>query len=441
MGTNWRWGVAVAVCSWLLAAAALAAANPEKIETAREILRLYLDGEYQAFVDRGDATVKAGFTAKQAAATKQQLEALYGPFQSIDGVEHKFVQGMDAVMFNARHERAILTLLVALNDQDEMAGFRVVNIEQLKEWEPPKYADQSKFTESDLTVKEGRYELPGKLCTPKGAGPFPAIVLVHGSGPHDADETILVNKPFKDLAWGLASQGVAVLRYEKRTHKYGAEMDVEKLTLEEEVIDDALAAVNLLREQPKIDAKHVFVLGHSLGGLAAPYIGARDDKLGGLVILAGSARPLLDVVCEQIAYLSNLDGDMTDDEQAVLDQAKEVRRQVRAGKLEDPSPPLLGAPAAYWAHIDARRPAEEAATLDMPMMVIQAGRDYQVTDDCFTVWKQQLNGRDRVWFAHYDNLNHLMMAGEGKATNEEYAVAGHVDEKVVKDIAAWIRGS
>jgi len=86
-------------------------------------------------------------------------------------------------------------------------------------------------------------------CDPEGKGPFPAVVLVHGSGPQDRDETIGPNKPFRDLAWGLASQGIAVLRYDKRTKVHGAMMAgaVEQFTVKEETIDDALAAVALLR--------------------------------------------------------------------------------------------------------------------------------------------------------------------------------------------------
>src|SRR5437868_1155092 len=72
------------------------------------------------------------------------------------------------------------------------------------------------FDEREVTVGKGEWELPGTLGLPKGSGPFPAVVLVQGSGPQDRDETMGVNKPFQDIAWGLASNGIAVLRYDKR---------------------------------------------------------------------------------------------------------------------------------------------------------------------------------------------------------------------------------
>src|SRR2546421_397489 len=78
--------------------------------------------------------------------------------------------------------------------------------------------------ETEVTVGKGEWVLPGTLPLPTGDGPFPAVVLVHGSGPHDRDETIGPSRPFRDLAGGLASQGIAVLRYEKRTKEHAAKL-------------------------------------------------------------------------------------------------------------------------------------------------------------------------------------------------------------------------
>ena len=132
-------------------------------------------------------------------------------------------------------------------------------------------------------------------------------MLVHGSGPNDRDETLGPNKPFRDLAWGLADRGIAVLRYDKRTSVYGGKMAGNKnLTVREETIDDALLAVKLLRGRPDIDPKRIFILGHSLGGMVAPRIGADDPSLAGLIILAGATRPLPDVAREQLEYIASL---------------------------------------------------------------------------------------------------------------------------------------
>ena len=111
--------------------------------------------------------------------------------------------------------------------------------------------------------------LPGTLTLPAGTARVPAVVLVHGSGPHDRDETVGVNKPFLDLAEGLAAQGIAVLRYEKRTRVAPLSFIGRRFTVNDEVVDDAVAAVQLLRTEPGIDPARIVVVGHSLGAVRA----------------------------------------------------------------------------------------------------------------------------------------------------------------------------
>src|SRR5262249_52803909 len=158
----------------------------------------------------------------------------------------------------------------------------------------------------------------------KGKGPFPCVVLVHGSGAHDADETIGPNKPFRDLAWGLAARGVASLRYEKRTYTHPKKLAEHKgpFTVKEEVVDDAVAAVRLALSHKEVNAKKVFLLGHSLGGLMAPRVGEQEPRLRGLILLAGCTRPLEDLVLEQFDYLASLHDKLTEDDKKELEKIK-----------------------------------------------------------------------------------------------------------------------
>lgn len=421
----------------LVALAVPAVAEHPSTVAARKTLKLFLDGQYAEFVAAGTDGLQSKFTPQQAEMIAKQFAAQFGRYQVEQSVEHSVISGLDSNRFALRFEKAILSVQVTLDAQGKLAGFLITGVEAVNPAPLPPYADPEKYTEVKLTVKTGDYELPGTLTLPRDAKQCPAVVLVHGSGPHDQDETVLGTKPFRDLAAGLATRGVAVLRYEKRTHKYGGQMKPQDVTLETETIDDAVSAAALLRTRPEIDPKRVFVAGHSLGGTAAPFIAQRDDQLAGLIILAGTPRSLLDLVAEQVEYIAKLDGDLSEEEKTQLETINKSIAAIRAGKAGEDDVPLPGAPLKYWQQLEKLPTLATAQQLKLPILIVQFGRDYQVTQKCFEAWQKGLKDRKNVTFKVYDDLNHLMVKGSGKSSPQEYSTAGNVDEAVVRDLARW----
>ena len=156
--------------------------------------------------------------------------------------------------------------------------------------------------ESIILGQGTRYPLKGMLTLPDGDGPFPALVLVHGSGSSNMDEKVGKLTPFKDIARGLARRGIASVRYDKRSFAHGLKMMMDKknpITVREETIDDALLAAALLRADPRIDAGRVFLIGHSMGAMLAPRIECSGGDFRGLILLAGTPRRLEEVLLEQ----------------------------------------------------------------------------------------------------------------------------------------------
>jgi fermentation-respiration switch protein FrsA (DUF1100 family) len=100
---------------------------------------------------------------------------------------------------------------------------------------------------------------------------------------------------------------------------------------------------------------------------------------------------------------------------------------------------FLGAGADYWIDLQGYYPSEAAKSIDRPLLILQGGRDYQVTVKDFDGWKKALSGKDNVEFKLYPAHNHLLIPGKGKCTPAEYQIAGHVDREVIEDIAAWIK--
>jgi dipeptidyl aminopeptidase/acylaminoacyl peptidase len=281
---------------------------------------------------------------------------------------------------------------------------------------------------------------------PKGDGPFPGLVLVHGSGPNDRDESLGPNKPFKDLAWGLASRGIAVLRYDKRSKVYGAKIVADPkleagLTVKDEIIDDALAAAALLQGTAKIDKKKVFILGHSLGGFLIPRIGmaAKPLNVAGFISIAGLTRPLEDTILRQMMYLAG--GDTSEETTRRLEGIKADVARIKAFTPADQGSTvkILGAMAAYWLDVRGYNPPELAKSVAKPMLILQGSRDYQVTIEDFENWKVALGSRKDVEFHLYPKLNHLVFEGKGLIMPTEYIqIHGSVAPYVIEDIAAWI---
>ncbi|HEY8540959.1 MAG TPA: alpha/beta fold hydrolase, partial [Pseudothermotoga sp.] len=246
----------------------------------------------------------------------------------------------------------------------------------------------------------------------------------------------------KDIAWGLASNGIAVLRYDKRTKVYPEECVkmIDTFTVNDETVDDALAAIDLLKNFEKIDKDKIFILGHSLGATMAPRIAARSEKLAGIILLAPTARGLYILnALDQLEYIFSLDGKIDESESKQLLDMREQLERIQKRQLKD-NEVVLGSSKAYWYDLLDYNPVELAKSLTVPILIMQGARDYQVTMKDFGIWHEALKGKGNVTFKVYEDLNHLFIPGKGPSTPAEYQQPGNVDSKIIEDIVQWIKG-
>src|SRR3989475_4758644 len=227
------------------------------MDTAQQIVTQLVQGDFAAVEQRLAGLIKPLRPVEALRASWHGIEQQVGAFQeqgktSVVQTQQGLVQVVTCVF-----ERARLDVNITLNDAGEIVALTITPVGTVEQqanatYEPPSYAQLDRFHEQEVQIGHGKWVLPGTVSLPQGDGPFAAVLLVPGSGRSDRDETIPPNKPFRDLAWGLASQGIAALRYEKRTNVYAAQLESERdtLTVKEEVIDDALEAVALLRDWP-----------------------------------------------------------------------------------------------------------------------------------------------------------------------------------------------
>ena len=432
--------------------AARASAQAEDVLTvkAREFLTALEKGDFKlAARDFDETMLKVSGPDKLETMWRTQLPPQLGAFKKQAAARRDQFQGYEIVLVTCEFEKATLDTRVVFDKAGKIAGFGFVPTAPPVKYGPPAYADPAKFEESDATVGSGEWQLPGTLTMPKGAGPFPGLVLVHGSGPNDRNESLGPNRPFQDLAWGLATRGIAVLRYDKRSKVHGAKILANSkleatMTVKDETIDDALAAAAILQKTGKVDKARVFILGHSQGGFLMPRIAMAAESLNvaGFISMAGLTRPLEDTILRQMDYLFGLAGGaVSEEDKKKLQDIKDAVAKVKALTNTDISSTakLLGAMPAYWLDIRGYDPPGMAKTVVKPMLILQGGRDYQVTTEDFENWKKALGGRKDVEFHLYPKLNHLFYEGEGILTPLEYLQKhGSVAPYVIEDIAAWL---
>ena len=437
-------GVMLVVCAVAAPQAQLPTPPPSRITLA--------EAAVDAMVAREFARVSAQFdTAMKKAMPDDSLQKGWdgamlqiGGFVRRNPAREQHKSGYAAVIIPCDFQRGKMEVTIVFDAAGQIAGMQMRPATPPVQYAPPAYAVANAYTEREVTVGTGEWALPGTFSRPVGTGPFPAIVLVHGSGPNDRDETFGPNKTFKDQSLGLASRGVAVLRYDKRTLVHRAKVaPLTQFTVKEETIDDAVAAVAMLRSEASVDPSRIFVLGHSLGGMIAPRIAAADARIAGIIIMAGAVRSLDQSVLDQYTYLAEADGTVTAAEQQMIDDAKRTIEIVAKLTPEDAKTgrSIGGGPVSYWLDLRGFDPPAAAARLSHRVLVLQGQRDYQVTVADFERWKAGLANKTNAQFRLYPTLNHFFLPGTGKSLPAEYSTPGNVPVEVITDIAAWVKGS
>lgn len=372
----------------------------------------------------------------------KQSEKQFGQLQSKGEWQKESAQGITFYHSDLKFERYSLRFLLSFDADGKMNTIRLMPVPAASTARPVVY-NKEKMLERDVTVGADGFKLPGTLTLPVGKRKVPVVIFVHGSGPQDRDETVGPNKPFRDLAWGLAERGIATLRYEKRTKAYGAACVPEgrEIDYDTESVDDAVAIAAWAKTLPEVDSDSVYVLGHSLGATLAPRIAEQADGLAGIILVAALARPFEDAIVEQVTYISSL----KDSSDSAKKQIAEIKKQADNTKklgtpeFDDKIPLLLDIPRSYWEFANAYKPVEVAVKLTLPMLILQGERDYQVTMEDFGLWRFGLLRNKNAFFKSYPKLNHILQEGSGKATPFEYERESPVVGYVMDDIVSFIR--
>ena len=394
-----------------------------------------LDGAWAMSPQMDAAIVKMGGMAGLA----NQIAAQLGTAAEISPAYEGSVKGMKTYSVPCAFSKTPADLILIVQD-GAIAGLQVGKYSGSVKEEP----ESAVFDSVELALPVPSLgELPGILTVPKGEGPFPAVILLQGSGPSDKDETVGNLKPFRDIAEGLAAYGIAVYRFDKRTYVYGEELATEKqISLEDEYLEDAVNAVQLVAEQEKIDPTRIWVLGHSLGGNAVPAVARALEqapvKACGFIMMAASPRPLDVLMREQYDFLYSLLPEVTEEQQAEKDAlfADLDRLQDLDSLTEDDT--VAGVYSSYWKWLADYDILQAADEITEPVLLLQGEEDYQVTTVDFDIWKEAVGAKENWKLISYPGLTHIFMTGQKSEGSAAYSRDGKVDAQVIGDIARFI---
>lgn len=313
------------------------------------------------------------------------------------------------------------------------------------EYAPPEEVRNMSFGKEQLTVHSDTFDLPAEVIIPRGCNKCPMLVLVHGSGPNDMDESIGPNKVFKDLALLLASRGIATLRYDKRSKIYPDVFESgTEFSIYDETVNDALAALELARTLPYIDSSRVYVLGHSLGAYAAPLIANADRELAGTILLAGPDRPIYELLPEQYRFLLALDGKLQRKEKKMIRKIDQAAARLREASGDEKI--TLKTEVGYWPpsffqQLAEYRPSGMMDTLPGRFLVLQGEMDYQVSyERDFLPMRNRVSAQQigRIRFQSFKNTDHLMMDCGESSEPSDYYRPRHVRSEVIDAIKEFI---
>jgi dienelactone hydrolase len=461
---NPRLSVFILALTTLLGTRSAMASNdePPEVLRARELIGLLAEGKFDQFVSAGNEAIQRTVTAEHADRLWSAILMRCGKYEERITVRTLPTGECRIVGLALHFEHAVQPVRVEIDPQGRLAGFWLDPAEMTRPYEPPPYANPTRYEEQVVSIP-AELPLPATLTIPVGSGPHPAVVLVHAAGPLDRDSTIGVRRPFRDLALGLATRGLGgvcrgggvgggwggggggggvggALANCERSHIYRAMgwWPPDGWSFSSIAIDDTLAALELLRNHSQIDSQRLYVLGHGLGGMAAPHAAERDGRLAGIVIVGCGARSVLDIMLDESRYLARLDGVVSARENEQLARLTQYFTAIRAGRLAD-VPPTANIPVQFLAEVHQLDVLATVGRLKTTVLVVLGGRDFQTTTEDQSLWAQALAARPQSDFKVLEDLDHTLVAGSGPASPDDYLQPGHVDAAVIDLLADWLR--
>jgi pimeloyl-ACP methyl ester carboxylesterase len=347
---------------------------------------------------------------------------------------------------------------------------RVAEVPKLNRPQDPKKPYPYDEQEVSYRNEKDNIKISGTLTLPRGGGPYPAVLLITGSGAQDRNETIAGHRPFLVLADHLTRNGIAVLRVDDRGIG-GTELGSLSAT-SENYAEDVLAGVSFLKQRKEIDQKMIGLIGHSEGGMIAPMAAARSNDVAFIVMLAGPGQLGEDIIYTQTELIHKAQGTPPDTLARIIALSRRINAIVKAetdgkrieqritdeiaayaGTLNDVQKKQFEPAAAavkgfipmyrtaWYRYFITFDPRPVLKNVKVPVLALNGEHDLQVA------WKQNLDliaaslkagGNGDVTIKPFPNLNHLFQTSKTGLLSEYNQIEETMSPEVLKTVSDWI---
>jgi dienelactone hydrolase len=420
----------------------ITSAQNKATEITQNILTYFKNQQFDKVYNMQDATMKRYMDADRLDMTWNGLIENYDSLQYINKTIITQKDSNTITETKIDFVKKSFLFKLTINNKGELSGMYFLNT-KLK-YTPPEYINTLNFIETKFAVPTNGISSEGVLSMPKAQQNVPLVIIVGGSGGTDKDGSLGPNKPYNDLAWGLAAQGIAVYRYDKRTanpENLKSIKNINDFLLYQEYVEDVKNIVAHFSNDKRINPKQIYVAGHSQGGFMLPYFVKACPKIKGVISLAGNYGNVVDLMAYQFEYLKQFLPDSASKlaYDVMIKKAEYMRRNVSSTQINKDSM-IPGLTMPYVRDMMANGPEKLHAVLHKKTaLFIQGERDYQVPMSEFELWKQAMQKSCCATFISYPKLNHLLMEGEGISKPTEYNTPNNVPEYVANEIAKWIK--
>ncbi|HOO32225.1 MAG TPA: alpha/beta hydrolase [Thermotogota bacterium] len=415
-------------------------AQTEQVKLLQEYLESFFSGNFEKTFEMQNEQVKSAFTVEKIKQSYESITQNLGNFESVYSTNIVDQEPYTVYVQILKTDQGYIKSTVTFDQNDLVAGFFIAPAKDPRS--TIDYIDQEKFVEKEISFGKEGWKLNGALTLPDTDEKVPLIIIVGGSGPTDMNASIGANTPYRDIAYGLSSNGIAVLRYNKRTAQYGREynqaLQEGASMINTEYIEDITEAVRFASQLEEVSS--IILAGHSLGGAIVPYMATQLEEINGVMLLAPAVRRMAQVSLDQNIYLKDVYS-ITDEQ---IEQVTQFFNMILNHELPEDYVIQPGITASFYYEWDKYRPEEDLELLNLPVLVMIGEEDFQATvEGDFNPLKARFGDNKRFEFHSFKGLNHLFMKTEEGIvhTTEEYNKSGFVDEKIIQTIVKWVENN